>query len=244
MTSTIDERLRNRFSYDWRTQEVAFGGPDLVDTLSVMSRALFAMSLDRAPTQTLNYMYNFLWRHDAEVMRHWRCMKLAEKVEALTVAVAEVHETTHHVDFLCTPFAVTLHTRTMREYWGLQYFAPLLIEQPELLPGRLIEFEMHAENLNLPADHLARRLWPDVWLPLRALLAFGDGSGVWPHGGIEIGWGSNREPYPVLGQPFEKIWVNGILGTVRRPGNTDWYLRPLTFFRFSAPRGRRSGSRC
>jgi hypothetical protein len=96
-SSTIVERLRERFSYDWRTQEVLFGGSDLLEMLPVMARALFAMSLDSAPAPTLNYMYHFLWRKDADVMSHWRNMSLTEKVEALIVAVSEVHETAHHV---------------------------------------------------------------------------------------------------------------------------------------------------
>src|SRR6516162_372348 len=224
--------LRGRFGYDWRTQEVDIGGTDFMHKMSGEAREfiwLAAGSPSENKRLTLKQQYGHPWRDDPLLISRWRKLPQTAQLETLVFVMSEVHEVIHHVDFLCTPFAVNLHTKLMREYWALQDFAPFLLKRPELMPSRLIEFEAHAARIGLGPNDPARRRWRNLQPGLMSLLAYGDGRDIWPHQGIEIGWAGDRDPIYLFGEPFEKIRVNGFFASLRPVGETSWYLRPLSF---------------
>jgi hypothetical protein len=232
LSGSFETHLKERFSYDWRTQEVDVGGSDFWLHISDETKIfLWEATGWRKETKpiSLREMYGNPWRNRVELLDDWLRLPRRAQLEALVFLLGETHETTHHVDFLCTPFAVNLYTKVIREYTALQDFAPALLKRPELLPSRLIDFETHAASQNIRADDSILKLWRPVRAQLLSLVSYGVGSQVRPRDSIEVGWAGNRDPLYLFGESFERILVNGFLTTVRRSGDSAWFLSPLTF---------------
>src|SRR6516164_1225327 len=113
----LEALLRGRFGYDWRTQEVDIGGTDFMHKMSGEAREfiwLAAGSPSENKRLTLKQQYGHPWRDDPLLISRWRKLPQTAQLETLVFVMSEVHEVIHHVDFLCTPFAVNLHTKLMR----------------------------------------------------------------------------------------------------------------------------------
>jgi hypothetical protein len=193
---------------------------------------------------TLGQLYDRRWADDPPLMRAFRALPKADRVGVLGFVTFILHEMTHHIDFLTTPFGLNFHSKTIREYWSMQDFAPVLLENPELIPARLIEFDAHfaavysagKDAVEIPWYSMAdwdsselKSYWETLKDQVITLEAWGDASTVRPLGHqIALGWAGNTEPQRLFGHELECVTVNGFLASIRPQGVKDWYVRPLT----------------
>ena len=232
-SSESEPILRSRFVFDWRTQVIEVGGSDFGRAISPEAQEFIWLASgcpDKTGPVSLEDSYGHRWVDDPQLLTKWVQLPRFAQIETLIFVMAEVHEVIHHVDFLCTPFAVNLHSKIIREYWALQDFAPILLDRRELMPNRMIEFEAHANQLGLKSDDPAWPHWRRLRGPLMSLLAYGDGRDVWPHEQVIPGWEGNHDAFYLFGEPFDKVCVSGFFYTLRPQGQHKWYMRPLIIF--------------
>jgi hypothetical protein len=232
--------------YKPRTLTMDLQGSHIFRSLPVKARAFLhdAIGLEPGPHIKLGQLYDRSWADDPALMRAFRVLTEAERTQVLGFVTFVLHEYTHHLDFLTTPFGLNFHAKTMREYWSMQDFAPVLLENPELIPSRFVDFDANFAAIRSAGKNAVKIPWyskadwdslelKSYWETLSSQIltfeAWGDASTVRPLGHqITSGWGGNTEPESLFGRELERVTVNGFLMSIRPQGVKDWYLRLLT----------------
>jgi hypothetical protein len=232
--------------YSPRTLNLELQGRDLFGSLSSPARVFLflTMELEEGGLISVGQIYSKRWLEDSNTMKRFRELSEDVRIEVLGFVTLMVHEITHHLDFLSTPFGLNFHIKTIREYWSLQDFVPILLENPEMIPERFVDFDSHwdrvrtspPEDFQVPWYSLRERDSEEIkkaWHSLRGQIltfeAWGDVSTVQPHERhIERGWAGSTGTLKLFGRELLPITVHGFLATVTIPDGPSWYLRPLT----------------
>jgi len=211
---------------------------DVAESLSLDARAFFRIAHDKRETTALDFTSDE-WTHDSQSRDFFFRCDEDSRTEILAFITLFIHEYTHRVDFLISPFGLQFYVNTLREYWVLQQLFPQALDDPRTLDK--IRF-LVALDENLDDEIHAQRLLKKDFESLKEIVhvsyAWGDMSHVKPLGRfIEEGWGDRRgelDPFH-LGVPMEPVTVLGLFNTFRVPGgDKSWYLRPLTIFETKA----------
>jgi hypothetical protein len=150
-----------------------------------------------------------------------------------------VHEYTHRVDFVTSPFGLQYYAHTLREYWLCQEFFPRILDDPTTVNH--VRF-LAALAENLPEKSFEKAGLTELWADLESLIhifyAWGDVSVTTPIGKyIQDGWGDanlHDDPFRI-GISLKPVTVLKRFHTFRLSGEDKlWYLRPLTIFETKA----------
>jgi hypothetical protein len=239
MTQSI---LDLELTYEPRLTKIEIQGTILFSRVPVQGQAFLTetMGVSGHGALTARQMYGRRWADDPAVMREFRKLGESDKLSVLKFISAEIHEVTHHVDYLRTPFGASFHSRSIREHLALRRLAPLLLARPELLDIRplwkLEETQLSNGDPYDPAVDVAdpefTKAWSDMCSPAGTFEALGDGGSATPHASqIVDGWEGDTQQVQVLGQEFRKVTVNKFFQTIAlskpTPSGPQWYLRPL-----------------
>jgi hypothetical protein len=181
------------------------------------------------------------WPHDSLARNHFNCCDRDAQLEILAFLTLFVHEYTHRIDFLISPFGLQFYANTLREYWMMQQFMPRILDDARTV-DRLRFLAGFGEN---PADDPlkttgADRVWKDLEELVRVFYAWGDVAGVTPlRKYVQDGWSDQiRGAGDAFGVDVvvEPVTVLNFFYTFRVPGTSSsfWYLRPLTIFETKA----------
>jgi len=169
---------------------------------------------------------NFFFRCDEDV-----------RVEILAFLTLFVHEYTHRIDFLISPFGLQFFVQTLSEYWRLQDFFPRILDNPKTVEH--IRFLAGLAD-NVPDKDLEEASLKEIWDDLKGYIhifyAWGDVSTITPIAKyFEDGWRNATNIRFGAGVSLEPVTVLKIFETFRVPGEDKFcYLRPLTIFETKA----------
>jgi len=158
---------------------------------------------------------------------YYSILNADERIDFLTFFTIDVHELTHHVDFMTTPFGVNYHYKLCAEYIAFQEFIPQLLRHPEIIVDdrnlKLLNFDDLLSSKNVDLE-LARR-WNILKEKIRVFDAyFNKGKEkMRPIRGFD-----NYPSFQLFGANFESVLVNEFMLTIKIPNQTDYYLRPIT----------------
>ena len=112
------------------------------DSLSDQAKAFcwVASKKQRPGPLTFKETFGYVWAHDEITMGRFATMSDDEKAEVLGFFTFQIHELTHHFDFLITPYGVNYHGKLFREYRVFQRFAPLLLRETGPPCGRFVDY--------------------------------------------------------------------------------------------------------
>jgi hypothetical protein len=160
---------------------------------------------------------------------YYNSLDTKDRIRFLGLLSVDIHELTHHIDFMTSPFGVNFHTKALGEYIAFQQFVPELLKHPEfIIDGRrLLDFDDLLSSKNSDFDLIKR------WNFLKNKIGFFDAyfgsstkvvskfpSNIWP---------SNINPsYPLFDERFDIVSVNDFMLTFKIPGEKDYFLRPTT----------------
>ncbi|HEY1936404.1 MAG TPA: hypothetical protein VGJ33_00535 [Candidatus Angelobacter sp.] len=154
--------------------------------------------------------------HTFLIDKYWQ-MDSKCRAEALGVVSSFVHETTHHVDHLITPYGAAFHIGSLKESLAFKTFATHLLEAPDCLSNRPLILE--------PPIQCSHHMQV-AWRELRRFTEYMDaGQHTWITR-IEEGWGKEKRLFSLMNRTLEAVTVNDFLYTVRPPGTT-MYLGPV-----------------
>jgi hypothetical protein len=246
VTDELFMDVLGKTGYSPRTLNLEYQGRELFGSLSSPAKVFLflAMELEEEGPISVGQLYGKRWLEDSSTMEHFRELPDDARTEVLAFVTLMLHEITHHLDFLSTPFGLNFHIKTMREYWSLQDFVPILLENPELIPDRFVDFGDHWDRVraSLPDDFQVpwyslrerdseelKKAWDSLRGQILTFEAWGDASSVQPHKRhIERGWAGNAKLLKLFGRELLPVTVHGFLATVTMPDGPSWYLRPLT----------------
>jgi hypothetical protein len=228
----------DRVEYAPRTLEIRIPD-DLTGQLSRRARAFLAIAYSDGPMNALE-LNRARWKEDRSAVDFFHACDEDTRVEILTFMTAFVHEYTHRVDFLISPFGLQYYANTLREYWRLQEFFPAVLDNRDTV--QYVRFLAGLSD-DLPAtgfaDDTLATLWKTAEQLIHIFYAWGDASTVMPLAKyIAPGWSPaivRPADYFGAGIDLEPVTVLNIFYTFRLPGGDDlWYLRPLTIFETKA----------
>jgi hypothetical protein len=217
--------------------------PDtLTAGLSREARAFIRIAFGRTSLTVLDLTKD-KWPSDPTALSFFRRCSRDARIEILAFVTLFVHEYTHRVDFLISPFGLQYYTNTLREYWLMQEFVPLVLDSERTVDQMrfLAGFdERHKEEavVEIGAD----RIWKELKELIYIFYAWGDVSSIRPLSRyVKEGWSGWGESFHGLSDPFgldmalEPVTVLEFFHTFRVPGADQlWYLRPLTLFETKA----------
>ena len=216
-------------SYAPRTLELALP-EEMMKNLSTQARYFLSYAFGEKGLTILD-LAGDKWKDDKEAVDVFFRGDDDERLEILAFLTLFVHEITHRIDFLISPFGLQYYANTLREYWMLQEVMPAMLDDHGVVQ-RMKFLAAFAEN-----DQRAG--WEELEGIIHTFYAWGDATGVKPLGKyIKDGWGDEiigeADPFGV-GRPLEPITVLKRFHTFRIPGGDRlWYLRPMTIFETKA----------
>lgn len=240
--------MLKRAGYSPRTLNLELRGRELFGSLSSEARVFLflALELEGEGAIAVGQLYGKRWLEVPSTMERFRALSEAARIEVLGFVTLMLHEVTHHLDFLSTPFGLNFHVKTMREYWSMQDFAPILLENPELIPQRFVDFGSHwdrvraapPEDSQVPRYSLReqdsaelKKAWDCLRGQILTFEAWGDAGKVQPHEShIVSGWSGRTETLKLFNRELVPVTVHGFLATVKTGDQRHYYLRPLTIF--------------
>lgn len=235
MTINLDYLDGARF--DPRRLEIHFPA-DAIDSAGWEAHAFFSM-LEDAPDLTALSFLDRRWRDDDIAMRAYRNASPEGRLEIHAIIGALLHETTHQVDVLISPFGVQYLLALAQEYLVLQDYIPRAVDRKETLAALSV-----LANLTdgipdaVAADPALAGYWKQLERHVSRQLAWGDLEGRRAPGNrIARGWpGFAEAPGDYLGidRSVELIAICGHVLSYRPEGVRDWYVRPATFFETKA----------
>jgi hypothetical protein len=138
-----------------------------------------------------------------------------EKMEVLGFFTFPIHEHTHHIDYLTTPFGVTYHLHCCAEYIAMQRFIPTLIKQQGWLPSKPLAYcdEFLSPDLSTSWDNV--KGWVRFFNAYRGAPAYR----IKDHDSVLV---------KLFGKALRYCSVDSTLESVRIPQAPKRYLRPET----------------
>lgn len=224
----------DKISYAPRTLELTMP-EDLAHNLSSHGRAFFDIAYGKTGLSILE-LTNGSWKDDQTAFDFFLQGNADERLEILAFLTLFVHEYTHRIDFLISPFGLQYYVNTLREYWLMQDFVPPILDDPKTIER--MRFLAGFSEKGPPIESQV-----EVWERLEQLIhlfyAWGDVSNVKPLGKyITKGWSGlafdSADPFGV-DVSLEPVTVLNVFHTFRLLGSDRlWYLRPLTIFETKA----------
>jgi hypothetical protein len=219
--------------------------PDITLKLSERARKFLELAIGNdAPT--IPQLMTDQWRDNRVALEFFFKSDEDVRAEVLSLLTVPVHEYTHRIDFIISPFGLNFYVQTLREYWLLQEFFPRILDNPETV--KHIRF-LAGLRETLPSTSLESAGLKDIWEDLEGIIhifyAWGDGGTIQPlRKYIEKGWplltvagstGERLEPPAILkidgGEALEPVTILNIFESFRAPRRDEmWYLRPLAIF--------------
>src|ERR1044071_2837550 len=121
----------DKVAYAPRTLELNL--PDnLTQNLSVHGRAFLEIAYDK-PGLTVLELTNGNWKDDQTALNFFFRGEADERLEILAFLTLFIHEYTHRIDFLISPFGLQCYGNTLREYWLMQEFVPPILDDPKTI---------------------------------------------------------------------------------------------------------------
>jgi hypothetical protein len=236
----LDELLSTLDSVDYKPRTLQLDFPtNLTKDLSVDARAFLHTAHDKEGFTVLD-LTSDSWKDDPVALDFFFSRDEDVRVEILTFLTLFVHEYTHRVDFLISPFGLQYYANSLREYWLCQEFFPDILDDPNTVEH--VRF-LAGLTESLPQSSFERGNFAEGWERLEDIIhtfyAWGDASAIKPLGKyIQEGWGESikgpGDPFGV-GISLEPVTVLKFFHTFRVPGaDKFWYLRPLTIFETKA----------
>lgn len=159
-----------------------------------------------------------------DTLAQYKKLDNEERAEILAFCTFNLHEITHHIDFLTTPFGTNFHGKAVREYISLQRLAPDLMKYANTALVRpLVSF---APPPGLGRDSPLVR----GWNAFRGIVYFFDALRGAHQTCVTRGWGSRTDPFHLLTQDFNKVTVHTFMPSIEIPGHEKEYLRPTVIF--------------
>lgn len=221
-------RLKERlFSSDYKPHsaylDISFA--TLLDDLSAPARAVVELILREAGLGAHVELSAFLGlppltKLGSELpLERYLSLSDSERAEVLCALTFDLHELTHHIDFLTTPFGANFHCRASNEYIDLQRFVPeLLLTAGEGLDRPLVDW--HPGFVVTPTPELV-----SAWRPLRGKLYYFDTFRGSRSSHIKTGWlDPEEDDYIVADFRCRKVRVRDFLYSVEIPGYPGTYL--------------------
>jgi hypothetical protein len=209
---------------------------DLSSNLSPEARFFIGIAIEQ-PTTPYS-LTDSAWTSDPDAKSFFEKCDEDVQLEILGFITLFVHENTHRIDFLISPFGLQYYTTLIREYWCLQEFLPELLDDPDTVNQVRFLAGLGEKAVTTPDNSRLKRLWDHLRPLVHTSYAWGDLGTTKPLGKyIESGWGRDLEG---VGDPFglglrlEFVTVLSFFHTFRIPEEKLWYLRPLTIFETKA----------
>jgi hypothetical protein len=224
------EFLSEKGEYNARTLSYRFP-PETFGLLSPLVRGFFMLFMKNGSI-SLDALLNDGWRTDSVVLAAYRGLPPEARSEVHVVVGFVLHETTHKIDLLISPFGVQYLAMLVAEYRELQSFVPRLLDDAEYRTG----FPLLRLAGDSPPPIFDKGDIGSFWHVLEPLIrktvAWGDVGDIRPNASdIESGW-PNFDPAP---GPFfrtedkiQPVRVWGSFYSFRPHGVGNWYLRPMT----------------
>ena len=178
----------DQVDYSPRTLELNLP-PNLTESLSGSARAFLEVAFGKTGL-TVPELTSDKWKDDPVALDFFVSCEKDVQVEILAFLTLFVHEFTHRIDFLISPFGLQYYVNTLREYWRLQEFFPQMLDNPGTVDHMrfLVGFAETAPN-----EEIAKTGFQELWEELEGIIhtfyAWGDVSGIKPIGKyIKDGW--------------------------------------------------------
>jgi hypothetical protein len=194
---------------------------ELTSVVSASTHAFFHMIKIASGSDDEPYLIqsdlNFRWSDYEDIMQHYRNMDSKHRAEALGVICFFVHECTHHVDHLITPYGAAFHLANLQEYLSFKTLASRLLQVPDYvsnqplfqLPRSLCTDQIYSAWSDLAQVTVPLDAWQRTWATK-----------------ITEGWGGEKRLFELMAGPVEAVTVNNFFYTVRRAGSSI-YLGPV-----------------
>jgi hypothetical protein len=177
------------------------------------------------------------WRNDQPVKRRYRSLTSDERLEVHTIIGFVLHETTHKVDLLVSPFGIQYVYLLIGEYLLLQDYLPRALDHPDHLQALRVLPQLTAPPKGIVGAGELRELWDQLTEVVRKALAWGDLGNLRPSADqVTAGWDDFKRTGDLLGagEPIELVKVLNSFYSFRLQGAGNWYLRPMTIFEAKA----------
>jgi len=221
------KKLLEGAAYSPRSLSFAFDAEKLWPSLSARAHGFLWIATGMAEPGPVPFdrMYGRVWADDPDTMTVFDSLNRDEQAEVLAVYTYEIHELTHHSDYLITPYGFNIHGKLLREYVAFQRFVPLLLADPRPAGCRLVDWDPLTGK---PRSDRFRDAWTTLRDIVHTLEAFGDG-GMLPRAEVVTkGWSGETRPFTLFMRSLQRVTVRGFLTTVTVPDESRWYLRPAT----------------
>jgi hypothetical protein len=211
---------------------------EALDLLSVGARYFFGFLSETPGELSLDHFIRVGWLKDKAAVKAYRAMTPEERLEVHAIIGFVVHETTHKVDMLISPFGVQYLHLMMREYLILQSYLPRALDHPGYIETLRVLPKLTEPPKGLLEEGELRAHWDALTQVVRRTLAWGDlGSLKPPASQISPGWNAEfigEHDYFRTGAPVETVSVLKSFLSFRPAGAGSWYLRPMTIFEAKA----------
>jgi len=212
---------------------------DCTEHLSDLARAFFEIAYGKYEFTAYDFLGDS-WKEDDSARGFFSHCPEDVQTEILAFLTLFVHEYTHRIDFLISPFGLQYYVNSLREYWLIQEFLPTILDDPYTIDSVrfLADFRDKVEHPAL-ANTGAKEIWKQLESLIHTFYAWGDVTAISPmEKYVEHGWGDpatdTRYPFGP-GIEFEPVRVLKLFHTFRLTGGDQfWYLRPLTIFETKA----------
>ena len=213
--------------YQPQSAKISFSA-ELFSVLSLKARVFVRLMTDKLDEGylTTKELYGTRWSDDPSLLRRYEQLDESEKTEVLSIVTMDLHEATHHIDFMLTPFGANFHGKSCLEYLAFQEFVPELLKYPEFVSKLqpLVNFDDFLDTCKQKVDSKLLTHWHD----LRGKIKFFD---IYFHDSkkqITSGWGSRNDPALLLGGEYSKIVVENMMPTISLPNVPKSHIRPRT----------------
>ena len=210
----------------------------LIASLSLNSRAFFNLTLGDTSNMTVLDITSDKWREDSLATDFfWKSSK-DQRTEILALIASLIHEYTHRIDFLISPFGLHYYGKLILEYTTMQLFMPIAIDNPQAMEE--IRYLVNFDNKEVTSDQL-KELWDSrLRIISHAFFAWGDlnPNRLYLVDGVIDGWGQGIKGLSdafKTGTEVEPITVLDHFHTFRIPSvDRIWYMKPLAIFETKA----------
>ncbi|BAY08699.1 hypothetical protein [Calothrix sp. NIES-2098] len=221
-----------------RTLQINFP-EDLMNGLSINARYFFEIAYGKRNLTVLDWTSGE-WRDDQPSLDCFFQSDEDTRTEILTVLTLFIHEYTHKIDFLISPFGLHFYVNNLREYWILQEFFPQALDNSSTVDKIQFLAKFHENSIRKGSiDEDLNKIWESLKPIIHTFYAWGDVSSIRPLAKfIAEGWSDSikgiEDPFG-LGIPMEPVTVLDFFHTFRISGTDKFsYLRPLTIFETKA----------
>lgn len=211
---------------------------EVMDLLSLGPRAFFSMLTEEPSRLSLDAMINDRWRNDPLATCAYRGLTADERLEVHAIIGFVLHETTHKVDLLVSPFGMQYLALLIREYQLLQDYLPRALDHPQYIDALRVLPKLMQAPEGILKEGALRALWDELTEVVRKTLAWGDLGALRPAAAdVAAGWDAFSPlsgDFFGSGEPIELVKVLNSFYSFRPEGAGNWYLRPMTIFEAKA----------